>query len=185
MSYRPNYFPAAVSPPFPYLCNFIPGLFETFSEDICTSKLQSQWVFKGADLDVELLWFKTLKEFLRAFRVERKVFSSPSLGLAVLRSPLHWKSSLPATDNDLPRWMSYSCLHLHSCPQPSALALIAVQFLRKFFPLSPTPLFQLQIFMRKQLQLPFLCFFIQVLLGTAPGCDPLKDVQSLPRGLMA
>lgn len=116
--------------------------------------------------------------------MEYQVFSRPSHCFAVLWLPLHCNSSLPSTDNDSPPWKSYSRQHLHSCPQPSYLSTNCLPISKKILFVSSS-LFQLRVFIRKHFQLPFLCFFTRALLDTAPDSDPLKDVESLPRVVMA
>lgn len=116
--------------------------------------------------------------------MEYQVFSRPSHCFAVLWLPLHCNSSLPSTDNDSPPWKSYSRQHLHSCPQPSYFSTNCLPISKKIlfcFLLS----FPTSGLHQKAFQLPFLCFFTRALLDTAPDSDPLKDVESLPRVVMA
>lgn len=131
-----------------------------------------------------LLRFKTPKEFLRASRTKPKVLSRPLHGFAVLWLPLHSNSPLPATDEDLPHWKGYNGHLLHSCPQSSYLGTDCLPISKEIHPFTPL-FFSTSALHQKAVSTSFPRFLTKVLLGTAPGSDPLKDVQSLPRRVMA
>lgn len=137
----------------------------------------------GLLLGSGLLWFQTLKELRWAFRVESSTFSRffhgftlPDYLLILMAQRLPQLVRLTVS-------RSSSC-QLHSYPQPLCFGTNAFLALRKFFLLFPSP-FWLEVSTRKQLQPHFLYFFIEILLATAPGLDPLKVIQSLPSRVMA